>query len=63
MQSEDKGLLLGLVGVFLFSLTLPLTKIALDGFNPIFIGSARTALAGIIAIIFILVKKIPYPKF
>jgi len=62
MQSEDKGLLLGLVGVFLFSLTLPLTKIALDGFNPIFIGSARTALAGIIAIVFIFTKKVPYPK-
>lgn len=61
MKNEFKGLLLGVIGILLFSLTLPLTKIALDGFGPLFIGSGRSALAGIIALLFILVKKVPYP--
>ena len=63
VKVEANGFWLGLMGVALFSLTLPLTKIALDGFDPVFIGSGRSALAGVIALIYILVQKIQFPDF
>ena len=62
MSPESKGFSLGLIGIILFSLTLPLTKIALEGFDPIFIGSGRSALAGLIALAYIMISKTPFPS-
>ncbi|MEH6625916.1 MAG: DMT family transporter [Motiliproteus sp.] len=43
------GLLLGLLAVTAFSLTLPVTTIALQQLNPWFVGFSRSAIAGLLA--------------
>ena len=47
VNSSSKGLLLGSLGVLIFSLTMPATKIALagDGMSAWFIWSGRAVLA------------------
>ena len=45
MKLENKGMLLGLIGVTLFGLTLPATRMALESFHPIFIATGRALLA------------------
>lgn len=44
-----EGLGLALVGVVIFSFTLPMTKVALDGYDPVEIAMGRAAVAGILA--------------
>jgi drug/metabolite transporter (DMT)-like permease len=39
------AVLLGLLGVLGFSLTLPMTRVAVDGLDPVFIGLGRAAVA------------------
>ena len=43
------GLWWGLLGVAAFSLTLPLTRIAVGGLSPLFTGSARAVVAAVLA--------------
>lgn len=43
------GLSYALLGVILFSLSLPMTKLALDGFNPYVTAFGRAAVAGLLA--------------
>lgn len=43
------GLWWGLVGVAAFSFTVPLTRVAVGGFSPLFIGSLRAVVAGVLA--------------
>lgn len=59
--SERKGLLLGLIGVVIFGLTLPATRLALEGFDPIFIALGRAVLAGIAAGIVLMLTRQPLP--
>lgn len=42
------GLLPGLAGVAVFSLTLPVTRIAVPATDPAFLASGRTAMAGLV---------------
>jgi drug/metabolite transporter (DMT)-like permease len=50
MTSDDrKGLLLGLIGVTLFGLTLPMTRIAVHELDPVFIALGRSLVAGVLA--------------
>ncbi|MFM7719343.1 MAG: DMT family transporter [Actinomycetota bacterium] len=44
-----RGLAFAGLGVFLFSATLPFTKLALRGFTPAMIGLGRAAIAGVVA--------------
>ena len=44
MPSSRSGLLWGFVGVLAFSFTLPLTRVAVGGLSPLFIGCGRAAL-------------------
>ena len=62
MNQESKGMLIGFVGVFIFSLTLPITKIALQGFSPYFIAFGRAALAGMAAATYLLLTKASRPS-
>jgi len=57
------GLLLGFIGVVIFGGTLPATRLALEGFDPFFITSARSAIAGVcaLALLGILRRRLP-PK-
>ena len=60
---EKVGILYAFVGVFLFSLSLPMTKWALESFNPLFTATARPLVAAVIAIPLMVVLKIPaFPR-
>ena len=57
MNRESKGMLIGFIGILIFSLTLPVTKIAVLSFNPYFIAFGRAALAGMFALAYLALKK------
>lgn len=57
MNKESKGMLIGFIGIFIFSLTLPVSKVAVLSFNPYFIAFGRAALAGLAALIYLALKK------
>ncbi|MFZ6720759.1 MULTISPECIES: DMT family transporter [Undibacterium] len=42
---ENKGMVLGLVGVIIFSLTLPFTRMAVAELNPVFVALGRAVVA------------------
>jgi drug/metabolite transporter (DMT)-like permease len=63
MKTETKGMLLGLTAVALFSLTLPATRMALESFHPIFIGTGRGLLAATLASIYLYVSKSRRPTW
>ena len=49
MHTSRAGLLWGLLGVVLFSFTLPFTRVAVNGLSPLFIGAGRAVIAAILA--------------
>lgn len=51
----------GSVGVLTFSLTLPLTRVALTGFDPLVVALGRSALAGLLALPLLLLTRQPRP--
>jgi drug/metabolite transporter (DMT)-like permease len=55
------GLLWAMLGVLLFSFSLPLTKVAVGGFNPFFTAMGRAVIAGTLATIVLLVRRVPIP--
>ena len=56
---QISGLLWALLGVFLFSLSLPMTKWALESFNSFFTAMARAVIAALLAVIILKIKKVP----
>ena len=62
MKTETRGMLIGFIGIFIFSLTLPVTKIAVQSFNPYFIAFARAVLAGVLAAIYLFSIKAKLPS-
>jgi drug/metabolite transporter (DMT)-like permease len=58
---ETLGMALGLVGVAIFAATLPLTRVALSSFGPVFLTAARAAIAGLIAIPVLVAGGRPIP--
>lgn len=61
MKNETKGMLIGFIGIFIFSLTLPVTKITVEILNPYFLCFARALLAGILAGVYLIYTKAPIP--
>lgn len=55
------GLALGFVGVVIFGATLPMTRLALEGFSPAFITVGRASIAAIAAGATLLVLKKRFP--
>jgi len=55
-------MLIGFVGILIFSLTLPVSKIAVLSFNPYFIAFGRAFLAGIVASLYLLYQHSPFPS-
>ncbi len=49
MSRETLGLILGFVGIIVFGGTLPMTRIAVATFDPLFLAFARAAGAGLLA--------------
>lgn len=55
------GLGLGFVGVVMFGGTLPMTRLALDAFDPWFIALGRAAIAAVPAALLLLLFRRPFP--
>jgi drug/metabolite transporter (DMT)-like permease len=62
VNKETKGMLIGFIGILIFSLTLPVIKIAILSFNPYFIAFGRAALAALLALAYLIYKKEPMPS-
>ena len=62
MNKESKGMLIGFIGILIFSLTLPVSKIAVLSFNPYFIAFGRAVLAGCFALAYLFTQKQALPS-
>ena len=65
-RQASVGLWLGFLGVFVFGLTLPMTRLATGTadapqLSPWFVTSARAALAGGLSIVYLLLTRSPVP--
>jgi len=56
-------MLIGLVGVCIFALTLPASKLAVEVFNPAFVSFGRAFIAGLAGLGYILITKAPIPPW
>ena len=56
-----RGLLYGLLGVACFSLTLPATRIAVTGLDPVFVGLGRAVVAALLAAVALMATRSPWP--
>ncbi|WP_354237375.1 DMT family transporter [Arthrobacter sp. UYEF3] len=56
------GLWWGLLGVVAFSFTVPFTRVAVDGLTPLFLGSGRAVIAGILAILALTLTRQRFPR-
>jgi drug/metabolite transporter (DMT)-like permease len=56
-----QGLAWAFVGVLLFSLSVPLTKVAVGGFDPFLTATGRAALAGVLAAGLLAAGRVPLP--
>ncbi|MDH6532651.1 drug/metabolite transporter (DMT)-like permease [Aurantimicrobium minutum] len=56
------GLLFGFIGIASFSLSLPMTKLALHGFPPLFLGAGRAVVAAVIAALVLLITRSALPQ-
>ena len=59
---KNFGLLLGFLGMCLFAGTLPATRLALLGFDPLFLTVARAALAGSVGFIVLIARRRRVPS-
>ena len=60
-QIQLRGLFWAFLGVLLFSFSVPLTKIAVGGFNPFFTATGRAVVAGVLAAVILSVNRVPWP--
>jgi drug/metabolite transporter (DMT)-like permease len=63
MTPLTRGYSFGFIGVAIFSLTLPFTRIAVQSLDPMFVSLGRTVLAALVAIIALAVMRQPWPTF
>ncbi len=64
-MSLDKatvGWINGFLGMLTFSASLPATKIAMTGFDPLFLTTARASIAGLLAMIMLLLFREKWPE-
>ncbi len=61
MTKETKGMLIGFIGVAIFSLTLPLTRIVVQEITPFYVSFGRGVIAGVCGAILLLLSKSPLP--
>jgi drug/metabolite transporter (DMT)-like permease len=60
-EKELKGFAYGFLGVLIFSLTLPATRIAVSGFDPVFVGLGRSIVAAGLSLILLAVTRQTIP--
>lgn len=61
MRRTTSGLLLALLGVLGFSFSLPWTVWALESFAPILTATGRAVIAGGVAIVILLIRRVSWP--
>jgi len=66
-RSETRGLALGFVGVVIFAMTLPMTRLAVGAAGdpqlpPLFVTAGRAAFAGLLAAAYLLAVRAPWPR-
>ena len=59
--NEARGLLLGFVGVACFSVSLPVTRVAVREFGVLFPSFGRAVIAGMLAIVVVVTTRTPQP--
>jgi drug/metabolite transporter (DMT)-like permease len=62
LSKENLGMLLGLIGVLMFSLTLPMTRLAVRQIDPIWLALGRCAVAATLGGMALIWFKIPFPE-
>ena len=67
MNTESKGLWLGLLGVAIFAMTLPMTRLAVGPaadpqLPPLFVTAGRAAVAGLLSIGYLVLTRAPQPR-
>jgi drug/metabolite transporter (DMT)-like permease len=62
MSDEWKGLWLGFVGVAIFSVTLPATRVAVQGLDAVTVGLGRAVVAAVIAAVILAASRAPWPR-
>ncbi|MGT2471623.1 DMT family transporter [Paraburkholderia terrae] len=63
MKRETQGMLLGLIGVVIFSLTLPMTRIVVAEFSPLLNGLGRALAAAVPAAVLLAVRREKLPTW
>jgi drug/metabolite transporter (DMT)-like permease len=61
LSEETRGMLLGLAGVAIFSLTLPFTRMAVAGLDPLFVALGRALVAAVLAAAWLAWRRAPLP--
>ena len=61
VNSENKGLILGSIGIFIFALTLPAARYSAPYLDPVFIGLGRACCVAPVAIMLLFINKTPIP--
>lgn len=61
MDKTTSGLINGLLGVIIFSGSLPATRAAVTQFDPVFLTVARAAIAGILGLLLLLLTREKHP--
>ncbi|MDA0306255.1 MAG: DMT family transporter [Proteobacteria bacterium] len=61
MSDEVKGMLLGVIGVAIFSLTLPATRVAVSVLDPVIVGLGRAVVAAAVAAAILFLTRQPIP--
>ena len=60
-SNETKGMLIGVIGITMFSLTLPFTQMAVKEMSPFFVAFSRATIAGFCALILLILGKYKLP--
>lgn len=61
LSDETAGMLLGLVGVAIFGLTFPATRLAVADLPPEFVALGRALVAALLAAMWLAWKRLPFP--
>ena len=61
LSNESKGMLIGVIGITMFSLTLPFTQMAVKELSPFFVAFSRATIAGFCALILMILGKYKLP--
>lgn len=67
VHDESRGLLWGLLGVVIFAMTLPMTRLAVGPASdpqlpPLFVTAGRATLAGMLSLVYLAVTRAPWPQ-